>query len=72
MMIPGVGIFSSMLVLAETPGWQEFAVLLLVTLSLATVLIPAGNQTQGGTTHTPVPGNPDIPPEQALTAHFEV
>ena len=52
MMIPGVGIFSSMLVLAETPGRQEFAALLLVTLSLATVLIPVGNQTQGGMTST--------------------
>lgn len=40
MMIPAVGVLSGMLVLGEQPGWAEFAALLLVTLALATVLIP--------------------------------
>ena len=40
MMIPVVGVFSGMAVLGEQPRWQEYAALLLVTLALATVLIP--------------------------------
>lgn len=40
MMIPVVGVFSGMLVLGEQPRWQEYAALLLVTLALATVLLP--------------------------------
>jgi drug/metabolite transporter (DMT)-like permease len=40
MMIPVVGVFSGMIVLGEQPQWQEYAALLLVTLALATVLIP--------------------------------
>lgn len=40
MMIPVVGVFSGMLVLGEAPGWPEFSALLLVTLALATVLVP--------------------------------
>lgn len=44
MMIPVVGVFSGMLVLGEQPHWQEYAALVLVTLALATVLIPARNQ----------------------------
>lgn len=40
MMIPVVGVFSGMIVLGEQPRWQEYAALLLVTLALATVLIP--------------------------------
>ncbi|UCH49909.1 MAG: DMT family transporter [Betaproteobacteria bacterium] len=40
MMIPVVGVFSGMLVLGEQPGWQEYVALLLVTLALATVLLP--------------------------------
>jgi drug/metabolite transporter (DMT)-like permease len=40
MMIPVVGVFSGMLVLGEQPNWQEYAALALVTLALATVLIP--------------------------------
>ncbi len=40
MMIPVVGAFSGMLVLGEQPGWQEYVALLLVTLALATVLLP--------------------------------
>jgi len=47
MMIPVVGVFSGMLVLGEEPRWQEYVALLLVTLSLATVLIPPRNQSQG-------------------------
>lgn len=41
MMIPVVGVFSGMVVLGEQPRWQEYAALSLVTLALATVLIPA-------------------------------
>jgi drug/metabolite transporter (DMT)-like permease len=44
MMIPVIGVVSGMLVLGEQPHWQEYAALLLVTLSLATVLISPGNQ----------------------------
>jgi len=40
MMIPVVGVFSGMVVLQEQPRWQEYAALALVTLALATVLIP--------------------------------
>lgn len=40
MIIPVVGVFSGMLVLGEQPGWQEYLALLLVTLALATVLLP--------------------------------
>ena len=43
MMIPVVGVFSGMMVLGEQPRWQEYAALLLVTLALATVLIPGRN-----------------------------
>ena len=43
MMIPIVGVFSAMLVLGEHPRWQEYVALVLVTLALATVLIPARN-----------------------------
>jgi len=52
MMIPVVGVISGILVLGEKPGWQEFAALWLVALSLATVLIPANNQMQGATSST--------------------
>lgn len=40
MMIPAVGVFSGMLVLGETPSWQDYAALLLVVGALATVLLP--------------------------------
>ena len=40
MMIPVVGVFSGMLVLGEWPSWEEYAALVLVTLALATVLVP--------------------------------
>lgn len=43
MMIPVVGVFSGMLVLGEQPQWQEYVSLILVTMALATVLIPARN-----------------------------
>jgi drug/metabolite transporter (DMT)-like permease len=36
-----VGVFSSMLLLRERASWQEYAALLLVLGSIATVLIPA-------------------------------
>jgi drug/metabolite transporter (DMT)-like permease len=41
MMIPVVGVFSGMLVLGESPSWQDYAALLLVVGALATVLLPA-------------------------------
>lgn len=40
MMIPVVGVFSGMLVLGETPFWQDYAALALVVGALATVLLP--------------------------------
>ncbi len=41
MMTPVVGVFSGMLLLGETPHWQDYAALVLVVTSLATVLMPA-------------------------------
>ncbi|HUF21822.1 MAG TPA: DMT family transporter [Burkholderiales bacterium] len=41
MMIPVVGVFTGMLVLGEQPRWPEYAALILVTLALATVLVPS-------------------------------
>jgi len=40
LMIPIVGLFSGMLILAERPQWQEYAALVLVIAALATVLVP--------------------------------
>jgi drug/metabolite transporter (DMT)-like permease len=40
MMTPVVGVFSGMLLLGETPHWQDYAALVLVVASLATVLLP--------------------------------
>jgi len=40
MMIPVVGVFSGMLVLGETPHWQDYAALILVVGAFATVLLP--------------------------------
>jgi drug/metabolite transporter (DMT)-like permease len=47
MMIPVVGVFSGMLLLGETPHWQDYAALALVVTSLATVLLPAKPITPG-------------------------
>lgn len=41
LMTPVVGVISGMLFLGERPGWLEFAALLLVLASLASVMIPA-------------------------------
>jgi drug/metabolite transporter (DMT)-like permease len=41
MMIPALGVFSSMWLLGEQPRWQDFVALALIVLSLATVLLPA-------------------------------
>jgi len=41
MMTPVVSVFSGMLLLGETPHWQDYAALILVVASLATVLMPA-------------------------------
>jgi drug/metabolite transporter (DMT)-like permease len=40
MMVPVVGVFSGMLVLGETPHWQDFVALVAVVGSLATVMLP--------------------------------
>jgi drug/metabolite transporter (DMT)-like permease len=40
-MIPVVGVSSGMLILGETPGWQEYVALVLVISALGTVLIPS-------------------------------
>jgi drug/metabolite transporter (DMT)-like permease len=39
-MTPAVGVFSGMLLLGEIPHWQDYAALVLVVASLATVLLP--------------------------------
>jgi drug/metabolite transporter (DMT)-like permease len=41
MMIPVVGVFSSVLVLGEVPSWSDYAALVLVVGSLATVVLPS-------------------------------
>ncbi|WP_298727571.1 DMT family transporter [uncultured Ferrovibrio sp.] len=41
LMIPVVGVFSSMLMLGEQPGWPEFAALILVAMALGMILKPA-------------------------------
>lgn len=41
MMIPVVGVFSGMWLLGESPTWQEYAAMVLVIASLATVLVPS-------------------------------
>jgi drug/metabolite transporter (DMT)-like permease len=41
MMIPVVGVFSSVLVLGEVPRWSDYAALVLVVGSLATVVLPS-------------------------------
>ena len=43
LMIPVVGVFSGMLVLSETPHWQDYAALALVLAALATVMLPPGS-----------------------------
>ncbi len=47
MMTPVVGVFSGMLLLGEAPRWQDYAALVLVVTSLATVLMPARPITPG-------------------------
>jgi drug/metabolite transporter (DMT)-like permease len=43
LMIPVVGVFSGMLVLSETPHWQDYVALVLVLAALATVMLPPGS-----------------------------
>lgn len=45
MMVPVIGVFSSMLVLGETPNWHDFAALILVVGALSTVLLPSKKST---------------------------
>lgn len=40
LLVPVVGVFSGVLVLNEKPHWQDYAALVLVTLAIATVLVP--------------------------------
>jgi drug/metabolite transporter (DMT)-like permease len=40
LMIPVVGVFSSMVILGEIPQWHDYAALVLVIAALATVLVP--------------------------------
>jgi len=44
LLIPVVGVISSMLVLGERPSWQEFAAMALVLAAIATVIIPSRNR----------------------------
>jgi drug/metabolite transporter (DMT)-like permease len=39
MLIPVVGVFSSLWLLGETPYWQDYAALLLILVALSTVLL---------------------------------
>jgi drug/metabolite transporter (DMT)-like permease len=48
LMIPVVGVLSSMLVLGERPSWQEYGALLLVMGAIATVVIPRPVQAVAG------------------------
>jgi len=48
LMIPVVGVFSGMLVLSERPQWTDYAALVLVTVALASVLIPSRAAAQAG------------------------
>jgi drug/metabolite transporter (DMT)-like permease len=41
MLIPALGVFSSMWLLGEQPRWQDYVALALIVFSLATVLLPA-------------------------------
>ncbi len=47
MMTPVVGVFSGMLLLGETPHWQDYVALVLVVTSLATVMMPARSVAPG-------------------------
>jgi len=46
MMIPALGVFSSMWLLGERPHWPDYAALVLIVLSLATVLLPSRMRAQ--------------------------
>jgi drug/metabolite transporter (DMT)-like permease len=41
LLVPVIGVFSGMIILGERPSWAEYAALLLVVLSVASVLVPA-------------------------------
>ncbi len=46
LMIPIVGVFSSMVILGEIPHWRDYAALVLVIAALATVLVPGRPSSQ--------------------------
>jgi drug/metabolite transporter (DMT)-like permease len=60
MMIPVVGVFSGALLLGETPHWLDYAALVLVVGSLATVLLPPRSAT-GPPVHEPMTGGEAAP-----------
>jgi len=41
MLIPVLGVFSSMWLLGEQPSWQDYSALVLILIALSTVLLPA-------------------------------
>ena len=71
MMIPVLGVFSSMAVLGERPYWQDYAALVLILGALATVVLgprPARPDASAATpdrlepgTELPRPGRPGLP-----------
>jgi drug/metabolite transporter (DMT)-like permease len=40
MMIPVLGVFSSMWLLGESPLWQDYVALMLILIAMAVVLLP--------------------------------
>jgi drug/metabolite transporter (DMT)-like permease len=44
MMIPVLGVFSSMWLLGESPFWQDYVALLLILIAMAVVLLPSTSQ----------------------------
>jgi drug/metabolite transporter (DMT)-like permease len=46
MMIPALGVFSSMWLLGEQPRWQDYVALVLIVFSLASVLLPSRTKAQ--------------------------
>lgn len=46
MMIPVLGVFSSMWFLGEQPFWQDYAALVLILIAMAVVLLPQGAKAQ--------------------------
>ena len=58
LMIPIVGVLSSMLLLGERPTWQEYLSMALVIAAIATVVVPAGWSRQRARAETAQPPRP--------------